>query len=316
MASASKLITVVGDEVILHVESEEAFAPDVEVDFQNVPVDTGPRRDPNAPIPRIFSTEKLAAVPAPLGDPPQGKVGAAIKWKANLNKDPKLESDTAVLVAQVRGRTLAGARRWRRARAVVRAAIRCTDPARRIMLRVRDAGPSETVFRSAPAEAFETYRSSEEALVRHRDGWSRPKQQSSKPKGKLVLFVTFYDQTKKARLMCADNLEGRQAIRANATFSVFHCGDPAVDGSPPLQRGIVLVLHTEFFVVNMANTHAGGRRPGFAKARTGSREPVHGQSGPKPLRFTWPRYGNRALGPAERLDGRGTGCQARHGSMA
>jgi hypothetical protein len=295
MASATKLITVVGDEVTLHVESEEAFAPDVEVDYQNVPIDTGPRRDPNAAIPRIFFTEKLTAVPAPLGDPPQGKVGAAIKWKVNLNNDPKLESDTAVLVARVRGLTLAGARQVAvvREQLFVQAIQVTTDPKlTRIMLHeFATQDPSGNfVFDPAPADKFVQSLSLQQKKLLCDTAMQVVAEQaadSSKPKGKLVLFITLYDQTKKARLMCADNLEGRQAIRANATFSVFHCGDPAVDGSPPLQRGIVLVLHTEFFVVNTANTHAGGTSAWIrTKAANGlTPNQYMDKANPKPLRF-------------------------------
>jgi hypothetical protein len=277
MAATDKLITVVGDEVVLHVESEEPFlvAPGatgspVEVQYVNVPVDTGPRpsAQPGSPPPKIAFTEQLVAEPASLRDPPLGKFAFSIKWKVNLNKDPKLEAETAVLQATVRGRAVSGTRQIAAIRDLLFVQVPhvTTDPKlTRIMLHefAKETAPGSGTFAfdPAPAEAFLRGLTLQQKKLlcdtatqvtrAHADD-------ASKPKGKLVVFITLYDPDKKKLRMAADNLEARQAVRANATFSVFHCGDPAADGSPPDERGVVLVCHTEHFVVNMANTHKGG----------------------------------------------------------
>ena len=248
---ADRLVTVVKDIVDLYVETNEVIGPDVQVDYQSVPVKTTENPDPNKPPANISFSENLTAVPSPLRDPPNAKglFAFRIKWKANLKNDPVLEKDTAVLVARVRGRSTESGRLVTapvRDQLFVQAIDVTTDEKlTRIMLhefaeRKDPQDPSSpAVFDPKPAEAF----------IRNLDVAQKKmlcKVAEANPGGRLVVFVTMYDPTSKPHRMCADNGARTPSLRPNATFTVFHCRD--LD-----KGGVTLVCHTEHFLAHMGN---------------------------------------------------------------
>ena len=239
-----RMITVVGDTVDLYVETDVTIQPGVEVDFQSVPVKSS--QNQTTPPANISFTESLTAVPAPLRDPPnaRGLLASRIKWKVNLKKDPVLEARTAVLVARVRGRSVETGRLVTasvRDLLFVRAIDVTTDTKlTRIMLHeFAKADGGSFVFDPKPAEDFLATLSVEQKKL-------LLKIAEANPRGRLAVFVTFYDSARKGLRMFADNGGGQNAIRPNATFTVFHCRDVE-------QGGVTLVCHTEHFVVHMGN---------------------------------------------------------------
>jgi len=240
---ADRKVTVVGDTVDLLFETSELVAPGVEVDFQSVPVQTGPNQ--TTPPANISFTESLTAAPAPPPPEPKGLFAFRIPWKANLKKDAELEKRTAVLVARVRGRSTETGRLVTapiREQLFVQAIDVTKDPKlTRIMLH-EFASPNaagDVVFDPKPVEDFVGTLSvpQKKTLV---------KKAEANPDGRLVVFITFYDPTKKQLRMFADNGKGNNSIRPNATFTVFHCRDVT-------KGGVTVVCHTEHFVVHFLN---------------------------------------------------------------
>ena len=271
-----RLVTVVGDTVDLYVETNEGLAPDVEVQFQSMPVRTSPSQ--TTPPANIQFTEKLTATPVPLRDPPNAKglVASRIQWQVNLNHDPALEARTAVLVAVVRGTAVASGRRivaQVRDFLFVQAIDVTADPKlTRIMLH-EFAKPdgADFVFDPKPAEDFVRALAVQQKKV-------LCKVAQEKPGGRLVVFVTFYDTAKKALRMFADNGGGNHSIRPNATFTVFHCRDVE-------NGGVTLVCHTEHFVVHMLN----GSTQKWIRGREGPKRRVANEymqkSTPDPIEY-------------------------------
>ncbi len=241
---ADRMITVVGDTIDLYVESNEPIETAVEVQFQRVPVGPAPKQGTS--FINIQFKENLIAVPVPLREPNQAKglFAARIKWKVNLNHDPSLEKDTAVLVAIVRGKSQTTGRTLVaqiRDLLFIQAIDITTDPKlTRIMLHeFARANQNTFIFNPQPLENFVHSLSVEQKKMLCNIA-------EQNPSGRLVVFVTFYDTSKKQLRMFADNGGGNHSIRPNATFSVFHCRD--VD-----KGGITLVCHTEHFVVHFLN---------------------------------------------------------------
>ena len=89
---ADRIVAVVGDTVDLIFETNEAVLPDVEVDYQSVPVKTNPNQ--TTPPANINFSEKLTAVPAPLPDSPKRACSlfASSGKSTSSSKDPVLES--------------------------------------------------------------------------------------------------------------------------------------------------------------------------------------------------------------------------------
>jgi hypothetical protein len=242
---ADRLVTVVGDTVDLYVETNETIGPNVDVDYQSVPVKANPNQTTPA---NINFAEKLTAVTAPLRDPPNAKglFAFRIKWNVNLKNDPALEKETAVLVARVRGTSTETGR-------LVTAPIRdllfvqaidvTKDPKlTRIMLHEfarEDERTLKIEFDPKPVETFVTTLTVQQKKT-------LCKIAEANPGGKLVVFITLYDPAKKQLRMFADNGKGTPSIRPNATFTVFHCRDVE-------KGGVTLVCHTEHFVVHMGN---------------------------------------------------------------
>lgn len=241
---ADRMVTVVGDTVDLYVETNETFEPDVEVQYQRVPV--GPRPDPAKPPVNIQFLEKLTAVAVPLRDPAKAKglLATRVKWKVNLNNDPNLGAETVVLVAIVRGKSKETGRPIAaqvRDLLFVQAIDVTADPKlTRIMLH-EFAKPSGAnfVFDPKPPGDFVATLSLQQKKLLCRIA-------ERNPAGRLVTFITFYDTARKVLRMSADNGPRAPAMRPNATFSVFHCRDVE-------KGGVTLVCHTEHFVVHFVN---------------------------------------------------------------
>ena len=247
-------VTFIGEEVNLYVEAEEFFAPDVTVTF------TGTHPGASGPVTLTF-IEKLTARPSTLRDPAnaKGKKATRILWKVNVNKNPNFKDTTVILKYTVSGKADTGSNMAAvvQERIVIGGIKITTDPKlTRIMVHEFAKPDGNTfVFDPAPLEAYLNTLTPEQkrTLFKHA---------ISKPAGRLVVFITIYPKKENLR-MNADYCEAhgapRPPVRPNATFSVFHCFDPA-------KGGVVFVCHTEHFLLNLRNSLGTVKKDGTKKA--------------------------------------------------
>jgi hypothetical protein len=232
------IVTVFGDEAELYVETSEQLTGPVEVTYTPTSARQGTQ---SVKLPEVFK-EQLTAVASPLRPPPNTeKFASRIKWTVNMGQDVRGPLLTVNLKATVVGTSASGRKFVVTAvdELLVVGVSVTTDPKlTRIMLHEfsTDQGAA-SVFDPDPCERFS-------ALLTTAQRKLLLARVVANPAGRMVAFVTFYDPNQKARRMRADMFD--VAVRANASFTVFHCEDF-------LKRGITLVCHTEHLVVNFFN---------------------------------------------------------------
>lgn len=264
------IVTVVGDEVELYVETDEPLPSEVDVVYTAV---DAAERGVKAPLPPPF-TERLKAVPSPLRPPPNtAAVASRMKWIVDLNRVDRERLLTVTLQAQVRGKFASGRNFFVSVSDQLRVVgIPVTDDPKltRIMLHeFSTSAGAASVFDPGPAEAFSSLlHAQQRRLLLDRA--------QANPGGRLVVLATLYDPATKRRHMRAEMFE--KAVQANATFTVFHCEDP-------FKRGITLICHTEHFVVNFFNpsTREWIKKPVPGSGRLAS--DYMQRSTPKPVRY-------------------------------
>lgn len=247
--------TVVGDEVFLYVEAEEAFQPAVDVFFGAAFEKLDAKKDN-----LLLFEESLIAEPTTLRDPAKspGKKASRIKWKANLKDFKEFEHNTVELTFSVQGKGESGATITAKSIDTLHIeAIKITKEPKltRIMLhefaKIENGKP---VLDTAPLQNFIDSLSvpQKKLLIR---------QAQEKPEGRLVVFITLYPN--KGLLMDADFCDpGSTRVHPNACFTVFHCEDLG-------KRGVTLVCHTEHFLLNLVN----GPTNSFIHTNQGKKKP-------------------------------------------
>jgi hypothetical protein len=232
------IVTVLGDEVELYVETDEPLPSQVEVVYTAVEASEGGTK---AALPPAF-TERLTAVPSKLRDPPNtAPVASRMKWIVDLGKVDREALLTVTLEANVRGTFASGRKFFVKVSdqlKVIGIPVTKDPKLTRIMQHEfsTDAGAASK-FDPGPAEAFS-------GLLHPRQRKLLLDRAQANPAGRMVVLVTLYDTAARPRRMRAEMFDA--AVRANASFTVFHCEDP-------FKRGITLVCHTEHFVVNFFN---------------------------------------------------------------
>jgi len=274
----AELVTVVGDNPALIAETLEPLRPDVEVQFQGA---------------GFSFKDSLKAEPIPEGIPdPKLPFASRIRWPAKLKNDPKLGTETRVLAARVVG---VSATTGKPISGPVRDLLRVqaidvtSDPKlTRIMFHeFAQAQGAGFVFDPEPARRFLRSLSVQQKL--HLCGIAK-----NNPVDRLVIYVTFYDPAPRDRKIFADD-QARRSMRANATFSVFHCRDLA-------KGGVTLVCHTEHFLVHTGNGHT----KAFLESRqydNRTADEYMQKSNPDPAKFKPVKFAIGANRPAAGLEG-------------
>ena len=232
------IVTVLGDEVELYVETDEPLPSAVQVTY----VASGAREGATTVAAPPPFTANLTAVPSPLRPPPNtARFASRIKWVVDLGQVNREGLITATLKATVRGTFPSGRTFFVPVSddlLVVGIPVTTDEKLTRIMLHEfsTDAG-IVSVFDRDPVERFAS-------LLHPQQRKLLLARAQANPAGRMVVLVTLYDTATRVRSMRAEMFES--AVRANATFTVFHCEDP-------LKRGITLVCHTEHFALNTRN---------------------------------------------------------------
>jgi hypothetical protein len=230
--------TVLGDEVELYVETDEPLPSAVQVTYTAKNAREGTT---TVALPPVF-TDNLTAVPSALRPPPNTAAFASrIKWVVNLNKANRDALMTVTLTGTVRGKFASGRNFFVPVSdelLIVGIPVTTEPKLTRIMLHEFSTNQGATsAFDPGPAEAFSS-------LLHPQQRKLLLTRAQANPNGRLVVFIALYDTSVKKRRMRAEMFN--VAVRANATFTVFHCEDPQ-------KRGMTLVCHTEHFALNFFN---------------------------------------------------------------
>ncbi len=226
-----------GQDLFLHVEADAALPASVTVKFKAVVFTTS-----NLTGALVEWKETLTTEPGKPLDPKSTQVATRVKWKANVN-GAEARADLEFTVTDPGGTEVRARDRVLMRRFLVTALPRLT----RIMQQEfgAEAKDGSTSFDPAVCNAFLASLSAQQKslLLNY----------PAKSPGRLVVFITMLPESR-GQLMGADYSNAAPGVvRANASFSVFHC--PGVDDQDPASTmdDVTLACHTEHFVVNFKN---------------------------------------------------------------